>query len=123
MKISDVKLQHFLTLFLGKKLVTIIAIVAVIGFLVVGIIIFLACRYCRKRRASLTPVIRRGSDLIDGGLKRISTLGSRYNQVPSSSEEKENNTASLTIPDNCDNVSGIKKTIFTDLVTIYVPVI
>ena len=87
-----------------KKTVTIIAIVAVIGFLVVGIILCLACRYCRKKRASLTPMIRRGSDLIDGGLKRISTLGSRYNQVPSSSEDKENHTASLTIPNDSDNV-------------------
>ena len=95
-------------LFSDKKIVVIIAIIAVIGFLVVGIIIFLTCRYCRKKRASLTPMMRRGSDMIDGGLKRISTLGSRYNQVPSSSEEKENNTASLTIKGDSDNVNIIK---------------
>ena len=90
-------------LVLGKKVKVVIGIVAIIGFLVIGIIIFLVYRYCKKKQNSAT--LRRGSELIEGGLKRISTLGSRYNQVPSSAEDKENNAASNKTTLNCDDVS------------------
>ena len=94
---------------LGKKLKVIIGIVAIIGFLVIGIIIFLVYKYCKKKQDS--PALRRGSRMIEGGLKRISTLGSRYNQVPSSEENKENNVISMTTtfdPDDekCINFEG-----------------
>ena len=66
-------------------------------------------RYCKNKQNS--PTLRRGSELIEGGLKRISTLGSRYNQVPSSEENKENNVISMTTtfdPDDekCINFEG-----------------
>ena len=41
--------------------------------------------------------------MIEGGLKRISTLGSRYNQVPSSEENKENNVISMTTTFDLDD--------------------
>ena len=93
----------------GKKVKVVIGIVAIIGFLVIGIIIFLVYRYCKKKQDS--PALRRGSRMIEGGLKRISTLGSRYNQVPSSEENKENNVISMTTtldPDDekCINFEG-----------------
>ena len=97
--------KEFFIFIAGKQLVVIVAVVVVLGCLVIGIVIFLSCRYCRKKRNSLAPQLRRGSDLIDGGLKRISTLGSRYTGIPSSSEDKDNITTSLTIPTDSDNVS------------------
>ena len=81
----------------------VIGVVAIIGFLVIGIIIFLVYRYCKKKQDSTT--LRRGSKMIEGGLKRISTLGSRYNQVPCSEENTENNVISMTLTSDPVNVS------------------
>ena len=71
----------------------------------IGIIIFLVYRYCKNKQNS--PTLRRGSELIEGGLKRISTLGSRYNQVPSSAEDKELTLFSTTITLESDSVSRL----------------
>ena len=87
----------------------IIAIVVVVGFLAIGIVVFLTCRYCRKKRNSSPPPpeIRQWSDV---GLKGLrGTLGNSYGTVPaepiSSSEDIENQTISLCLPSDSEKVS------------------
>ena len=85
----------------------ILAVVVVIAFLVLGIAIFLICRYCKKKRNSLPVQLRRVSDFTDGGLKRISILGSRYSHNSNAPGNKNSITTSETITSHSNNVSRI----------------
>ena len=92
----------------------IVAIVVVVGFLAIGIVVFLSCRYCRRKQ---TQTQRRGKDDVDGykgvlkleGLK--GTLGREYQTVPfeeiKSPEDKERSTSSLFIQNDLENVSTL----------------
>ena len=84
----------------------ILAVVVVIAFLVLGIAIFLIYRYCKKRN-SLPVQLRRVSDFTDGGLKRISILGSRYSHNSNAPGNKNSITTSETITSHSNNVSRI----------------
>ena len=109
---------------LGKIIVT-IAIVVVVGFLALGIVVFLSCKYCRKRRNLnlLPPQIRQWSDEIDGLKGLRGTLGRTYAQVPgeptSSSEDQENKTNSFCLPSDSENVSIVTSHIPYGIIKFY----
>ena len=89
----------------------IIAIVVVVGFLAMGVVLFLCLRYCRRKRNQFPPTIPRWSDEIDGVKGLPGFIGTAYAHVPgepiSSSEDKENQTNSFCLISDSGNVSVI----------------